>query len=193
MRLNEHWLWLGDPATPAEAGLTIFRAYPGSWWIAVVEEMIGPFEDRSILRAVRVACTPTIDGCELGPNEFGVIELSPRQPLQRGPKWQPVSQDELPQSVTEYDHSALEPVSGCCTTSDAIPQVVWRTTDQWEKYTDESPERSGRLASGWNAHPEGSLLFARGQTLEAGFVIVDLPPSAVENRPASGPPSHDAR
>ncbi len=34
VRLNERRLWLGAPVSPDEAGLTIFRAYPGSWWIA---------------------------------------------------------------------------------------------------------------------------------------------------------------
>lgn len=175
MQLNERWLCLGETVSPADAGLTIFRAFPGSWWIASGEVMIGPFDDRTILRAVRVACTPTIDGCERGPTKLGVAELSPRRRLQRGPKWQAIGEGELPTSVTAYDCQSLKPVSGCCTTFDALPKVAWGTADKWEAYFEELPTRGGRLASVWNAHPAGSLVFTREFELKAGFVVVEFP------------------
>ncbi|MCC6751704.1 MAG: hypothetical protein IT371_28890 [Deltaproteobacteria bacterium] len=175
MRLDERWLWLGEAVSARDAGVTIFQAHPGAWWIAVAAEMIGPFGDRCILRAVRVACSPTIDGCERGPAKLGVSELVPRQPLRRGPAWQEHPEAQLPPSVTTYDRRALDPVVGCCTTDDAPPKVTWGEAGGWDEYLDARPARGGALAAGWNAHPPGALIYALGMVLESGFVIVDLP------------------
>ncbi len=177
MRLNEHWLWLGPRVALSEAGVTVFRAFPGAWWIADGDEMLGAFDDRSILRAVRVACTPTIDGCEKGPHKFGIAELSSRRPLRRGPKWQIVAEADLPDSVTEYDRSALEPVRGCCTVSEAVPKIAESPISAWDQYIAQCPTSGGKLAATWNAHPKGSPVFLRGHSLDTGFVVVDLPPS----------------
>jgi hypothetical protein len=172
--LNERWLWLGEAISPVDAGVAVYEAYRGSWWLTVGGEMIGPFDDRSILRALRVACTPTIDGCERGPTQLGVNGLTPRRPLRRGPRWRPASEEELPASVTTYVREALEPVSGCCSVSDAMPTARWTSAEAWEGYVDEAPSRVGRLTREWNAHPAGCLLLAPASTLDAGFTVVDL-------------------
>lgn len=174
MELNERWLCLGEALSTADAGLSVYLAFPGAWWIAIDREMIGPFGDRSILRAVRIACTPTIDGCELGPRKLGVNDLSPRRPLARGPRWRQIFDDQLPSSVTRYDRHGLEPISGCSTIFDAMPNVSWGTVDGWERYLDQRPVRGGSLVSDWNAHPAGSLLFTREPALDGGFTIVEF-------------------
>ena len=175
MHLNDRWIWLGERHPLEETGVAIFRLYPGCWQLAYGSEALGPFEDRSILRAARIACTPCIDGCELGPSQLGIRELSsPRRPLRRGPHWQQFVEGDLPQSVTLYDKAALEPVRGCCTTFEAMPKVVWQSIDGWESYVDSEPVRGGQLRSAWNAHPPGSLLLG-GNELAVGFAIVDLP------------------
>jgi hypothetical protein len=186
MRLDERWLWLGDTLSARDAGIAVFQAHPGSWWIVTGNEMIGPLDDHSILRAVRVACTPTIDGCERGPTKLGITELSPRRPLRRGPRWREVSEAELPPSITVYDRRGLEPVSGCCTTSDSMPKVTWGSDEGWEAYLEERPARAGLLATTWNAHPRGSLVFSPGSALEVGFTVVDV--SAVRGAPGLDSP-----
>lgn len=178
MRLNERWLWLGDKISSTDAGLAIFRAYPGTWWLVNADEMIGPFADQSILRAVRIACTPTIDGCECGPAKLGVKDLLPRRPLEKGPRWLPVHEDKLPPSVTRYDLESLKPVSGCRTTFATLPKVRWEAPSGWEFYIEELPKRGGLLTADWNAHPAGSLLFTQELALESGFTIVDIPTAA---------------
>jgi hypothetical protein len=174
MDLNQRWPCLGETLSTADAGLSVFAAFPGAWWIAIDQEMIGPFDDRSILRAVRLACTPTIDGCELGPRRLGVRHLSPRCPLARGPRWRRVLDDPLPPGVTRYDRHGLEPISACCTVFDAMPNASWGTVDGWERYVNQRPVRGGRLVSEWNAHPAGSLLFTREPALDGGFTIVEF-------------------
>jgi len=159
----------------ADASVTVYRAYPGCWWVTVDGEMLGPFEDRNILRAVRIACTPTIDGCELGPTKLGLVDLAPRRALKRGAKWQQTREDELPPSVTSYDGDALVPVAGCCTVSEDMPKVTWGSLEGWQEHLDARPERAGHLAAAWNAHPKGSLLFTSEPSLEDGFVVTDLP------------------
>ncbi len=160
---NERWIWLGDRVSAVEAGVRIYRAHPGAWWLVVGGEMAGPYDDGSVLRAMRAACTPTMDGCELGPTKPGFAEL-PKIPLQRGPGWSEASEHELPSSATTYSVRALEPVSGCCTTFDTLPRVHW-----------EEPAR-GRLLSDWNAHPAGSLLVPQEPgTPHAGFTVIDVP------------------
>lgn len=155
--------------------MVLYRAFPNQWWLAHGGFGIGPFDDRTILRASRVACTPTIDGCELVSTKLGVTELSPRRKLERGRRWQELDPTELPASVTAYEREGLEPVSGCCTTFDAMPKVAWCPIDDWQVYLDAPPARSGRLRNGWNAHPAGSIVFAATSWLEDGLVIVDLP------------------
>jgi hypothetical protein len=174
MRLNERWLWLGDTLSVRDAGVAVFRAHPGSWWIVTGDEMIGTLDDQSILRAARVACTPTIDGCERGPTKLGITELSPRHPLRRGPRWREVSEAELPPSITVYDQRGLAPVSGCCTTSDSMPEVTWSGIEGWQAYLEERPACGGVLAATWNAHPRGSLVFSPSSALTLGFTVVDL-------------------
>jgi hypothetical protein len=139
--------------------------------------MSGPYDEDSILRAVRVACTPTIDGCEKGPHQLGVATFDDLRQMLRGPKWQELAPAELPASLTHYDSSALAPVSGCCTTDDTVPAVDWGVLVEGD------PSRArdavgfvGRLATSWNAHPSGSIVKADHKTLSGGFSIVDLPP-----------------
>lgn len=158
-----------------EAGVVVYRAFHGQWWVAQEGSMIGPFGDAAILRASRVACTPTIDGCELGPYQLGIREMSPKVPLRRGPRWQEVSLAQLPPSLTRYDRERLEPVSGCCTRFEAMPEVGWDSVDDWPSRLDPLSGRSGRLRTSWNAHPEGSIIVAPTQTLAEALVIVDLP------------------
>jgi hypothetical protein len=172
MRPNERWIWLGDTRSAADAGVDVFRAYPGCWFIAYGAEAFGPFDDRLILRATRMACTPCIDGCELGPSQLGARNLSPRRRLQRERSWQVVAEQDLPPSVTAYDRGALEPIKGCCTTFDAMPDVVWGDREGWETYVDDEPDRGGTLRLAWNAHPAGSLVFAKRLPTE-GLVVVD--------------------
>ena len=121
-----------------------------------------------------MACTPCIDGCELGPSQLGVRGLSPRRPFRRERSWQALAETDLPPSVTAYDHDALEPIKGCCTTFDAMPDVAWGNQSGWQTYLDDEPGRGGLLRSAWNAHPVGSLVFASKMPSE-WLVVVDLP------------------
>lgn len=189
MLLNERWLWLGETGSADECGITVFRAHPGAWWIVADGEMIGQLDDRSVLRALRIACTPAIDGCERGPTKLGVADLAPRRPFHRGQHWQSVGENDLPPSVTTYDSKALEPVTGCCTTFDAMPEVAWTSIEGWDAFLEERPARGGRLSAGWNAHPAGCLVFVHGVELESGFVVVDVP----EDELAPAPPSPKVR
>ena len=172
MQLNERWIWLGERVPPAELGLRIYLAHPGCWWLVTGNEMSGPFDDRSVLRAVRAACTPTLDGCELGPTRPGLAAL-PKQPVRKGPGWTEVSERAVPSSVTVYSAHALQPVTGCCTTFESLPKVSWDESLQPQVYG-LAPARSGRLLADWNAHPTGLLLFAMDEErLDKGFAIVD--------------------
>lgn len=175
MRLAERWPCTGDTMPAIECGIAAYRAHPDAWWIVVEHEMIGPFDARSILRAVRVACTPIPDGCERFGSILAVSEFRPRRPLRKGPRWRAFDENELPISVTVYDRAALAPVSGCVTTFDALPQVAWDASNHWQPFLDQRPARGGRLTKAWNAHPAGSLLFAEASGLGAGFTIVDAP------------------
>jgi hypothetical protein len=175
MLLNERWIWIGEPLPFAESGITIFRLYPGSWMLAYGSEALGPFDDRTILRATRIACTPCIDGCELGPPQAGVRALScARRPLRREARWREILLGELPVSVTVYDSVALEPVRGCCTTFAAMPKVGTNADDTWQAHMGSTTARGHHLLATWNAHPAGSVIVAEGD-LEAGFAVVDLP------------------
>jgi hypothetical protein len=174
VRIDERWLWLGDTLASADAGITILRAYPGAYWIVVGQEMLGAYDDNVILRTVRVACTPTIDGCELGPWKLGIADLGPRRRLNRNPTWVPVREDELPPSTTAYDRERLEPISGCCTRDGSMPKIGWGPIDDWQAYVESAPAHAGRLLARWNAHPAGSLVFADSTALAEGFTIIDL-------------------
>lgn len=171
--LDSRWLYLGDPVSATEAAVTVYRAFPGAWFLHHDGESIGPFEDRTILRALRVACTPTIDGCELGPHKLAVTELAPRRTATPGPRWVAVTERDLPPSVTAYDHAALEPVEGCCSTFDQMPTIIPDDSLAWEDFMSSRPAVTGRLGAAWNAHPAGSLVFAHEEGL--GLVVVDLP------------------
>jgi len=177
MELNERWLWLGDTLPLAESGVTLFRAYPGAWWLSFGSAMVGTFDARTVLRAVRVACTPTIDGCEHGPHKLAVHDLSPRRTVPRRKSWSVVTEPDLPPSITFYDREGLEPISGCKTTFDAFPRVEWEPIAAPAAYAEELTGESGRLLGTWNVHPRGSLIFTSDPaSLESGFAIVDLPP-----------------
>jgi hypothetical protein len=175
MRLDSRWLYLGDTLSAADAAVVVYRAFPGAWFLQHEADTIGPFEDREILRAVRVACTPTIDGCELGSHKLAVSELAPRRRARPGPRWVAVAERDLPPAVTTYDHAALEPVSGCCSTFERLATILPDGSLAWEDFVRSRPAATGRLRSAWNAHPAGSLLFAPSDALELGLTIVDLP------------------
>jgi hypothetical protein len=182
VRLNERWIWVGDTTSADDAGIVIYADFPGQWWLARGSEMAGPFDDRCVLRALRVACTPVIDGCEKGPGKSGFLELEERRPLKSRPKQYERTENELPPSTTVYDEEGLKPAVGCCTTFDAPPRVVWRTTEDWESFLDGGePAYGGVLDRTWNAHPRGSLVFCGNKTTFAGLAIVDLaPPMATQ-------------
>ena len=137
--------------------------------------MAGPFDDACILRALRIACTPVIDGCEKGPGKSGFVELEKRRPLKPRPKQYERAEDELPPSITAYDEAGLEPAMGCCTTFDAPPRVTWGTTEGWQSFLDSEPAHAGVLRTAWNAHPSGSLVFCNDETTFEGLTVVDLP------------------
>jgi hypothetical protein len=170
VHLDERWPWVRDTISAVELGIDIHREHPKAWWIVVGAEMFGPFDDRAILRAVRIACTPMIDGCSRGPTTFGLYDLEPRRPLRRAPSWQPVRQDELPPSVTTYGPAAVAPPN-----DDVLPRVDWSAGEDWTPYLAEAPGCAGRLATRWNVHPAGSLVFSDTPELAGGLVVVDLP------------------
>jgi hypothetical protein len=175
MLLNERWIYLGDPVSFEEAGVAIFRLHGGSWMLAAKSEALGPFDDGSILRAARVAVTPCIDGCELGPSQLGVRSLScARRPLRRGRGWQEVAVSELPVGVTNYECSVVEPVRGCCTTFAAMPKMASTDDDRWKAHLERPAARGATLLATWNAHPEGSVIVA-ANGFDAGFTVVDFP------------------
>jgi hypothetical protein len=174
VRLNERWIWVGDTASAKDAGVVVFADFPGQWWLARGAEMVGPLDDRCVLRALRVACTPVIDGCELGPGKSGFLELEKRRPLKARPRHYERAENELPPSVTIYDEEGLEPAIGCCTKFDAPPSVVWGTTGNWESFLESEPAHAGVLEKSWNAHPKGSLVFCDDKTTFAGLAVVDL-------------------
>lgn len=175
MRLDERWIWVGETVPANDAGIVVYADFPGQWWLARNSEMAGPFDDRSILRALRVACTPVIDGCEKGPPKSGFLELEKRRPLKPRPKRCERAEEELPPSVTRYDEEGMKPVSGCCTKFDAPPSVAWGTTAGWEAFLESEPRYAGALKEKWNAHLKGSLVFADDKTTFAHLAVVDLP------------------
>ena len=136
--------------------------------------MAGPFDDRCVLRALRVACTPVVDGCERGPAKSGFLELENRRPLKRRPKSYERAESELPPSVTTYDKEDLKPVTGCCTTFDEAPGVAWGTPVGWESFLGSERADGGILVRTWNAHPARSLVFCSDKASFAGLAIVDL-------------------
>jgi hypothetical protein len=182
VRLNQRWIWVGDTTSALDAGVVIYADFPGQWWLAQVSEMAGPFDDRCVLRALRVTCTPVIDGCEKGPAKSGFLELENRRPLKARPKRYERSESVLPPSVTVYDEAGLEPAVGCCTTFDAPPRVVWRTPVGWESLLDREPACGGVLESAWNAHPKGSLVYREDKKTLAGLTVVDLARSTAGSR-----------
>lgn len=175
MRLNERWIWVEDTTSADDAGIVIYADFPGQWWLARGSEMAGPFDDSCILRALRIACTPVIDGCEKGPGKSGFLELEKRRPLKPRPKQYERVEDELPPSVTAYDDEGLKPAVGCCTTFDAPPRVIWGTAEGWESFLDSEPAYAGVLEAAWNTHPNGSRVFCSDQKTFAGLTVVDLP------------------
>jgi len=174
MRPDERWLWLDDTLPPTDASVTIWRSYPGCYFISHGSMMSGPYDDGTVLRAVRVACTPTIDGCEKGPHRLGFAALEDLRPIERGPKWQQVTIDDLPASTTRYDADSLEPVSGCCTADDSQPRVDWQRTEDGAAWREVDHRIQGVLTRGWNAHPRGSVVLANDESLTDGFAIVDV-------------------
>ena len=175
MRIDERWLWLGETLSPVDASVVIWLSHPGCYFISSGLLMAGPWTETSILRAVRVACTPTLDGCEVGPHRRGFDALEDLRPLHRGPRWQVVTEKELPPSLTRYEPSALEPVSGCCTIDDSVPEVSWSGESTAAVFAPESMPLSGRLSRAWNAHPPTSMVLAHDEGLRQPFVIMDLP------------------
>ena len=171
MRPDERWLWLDDTLPPTDAFVTIWRAYPGCYFISHGSMMSGPYDDGAVLRAVRVACTPTIDACEKGPHRLGFAALEDLRPIERGPNWQEVAIDDLPASTSLYGRDSLEPVSGCCTTDDSRPTVEWQ---HGGASTEVDHRIKGVLTRSWNAHPHGSVVLANDENLTDGFAIVDV-------------------
>ena len=192
MRLNERWIWVGDTSSPADAGITIYVDFPGQWWLARGGELAGPFEDSQILRALRVACTPVMDGCEKGPGKSGFLELAGRRALKPRPRQSARGADDLPPSISIYDQAGLEPVSGCCTRFDSAPPVVWGAMEGWEAFRDQKPAYAGLLSSPWNAHPQGSPVYCEDKTTFSGLTIVDLP-ARCERIQQNEAPRHERR
>jgi hypothetical protein len=178
MRLNERWIWVGDTTSANDASVIVYADFPGHWWLAMGLEMAGPFDDSSILRALRVGCTPVIDGCEKGPAKSGFLELEKRRPLKRRPRQHERAEEELPPSITVYDEEGLKPAVGCCTTFKAPPRVIWGTREGWEAFLESEPAYAGVLERTWNAHPKGSLVFCNEKTTLADLTVVDLPITA---------------
>ncbi len=183
MRLNERWIWVDETTSAKEAGVVVYMDFPGQWWLARHAEMAGPYDDRCILRALRVACTPVIQGCERGPPKSGFLELEKRRPLKPRPKHFERAEADLPASVTLYDEEGFKPIAGCCTKFDAPPSVAWRATEGWESFLESEPACAGDLKGTWNAHPKGSVVFCDDKKTFTGLTIVDLPGATGAVRP----------
>lgn len=177
MRLGERWIWVGDTTSAEQAGVVVYFDHPGQWWLARDTEMAGPFGDGQILRALRIACTPVIDGCEKGPPKSGFLELENRRAHKARPRQYERAAHELLPSVTAYDAQGLEPAVGCCTRFDALPRVAWGPIAGWDAYRDRAPAHAGVLERSWNAHPRGSLVFCNDEDTLAELTVVDLPDS----------------
>jgi hypothetical protein len=145
VRLNERWIWVGERTSAEDASITVYADFPGQWWLAQGREMAGPFDDSRILRALRVACSPVMDGCEKGPAKSGFLELEDRRALKPRPKQSERAADDLPPSISVYDREVFEPAIGCCTRFDSPPPVVWGPIDAWESFLDEKPAYGGSL------------------------------------------------
>lgn len=146
----------------------------------------GPFHPNDVLRALRLASTLVPDGCELGPWQPGIC-LFPPATLPRPHEWSRFDSTWLPPSVSRY--SAAD-VSGavhetCCSPPLDEPRVAWGAAPPGaapeellalarERHPDLAPTRTGTLHRAWNAHPAGSPVLARTETLEGPFLVVDL-------------------
>ncbi len=130
MQLDRLWPVAGDTASPRDAGVEVYEEHPDCFWLVRHGEMRGPFDRRSILRALRVACTPLIDGCELGPSKSGFFDLPGPHPF--NPRLTQSFRDpsELPESMTRYTASVTSVTKG------ADGEII--------------------LARSWNLHPKGS-------------------------------------
>jgi hypothetical protein len=150
----------------------------------------GPFDPRDILRAWRLANVRVPDGCERGPWQWGInlFKLAPvPHPSERlrrhDPTW-------LSPSVSAYSGSDIDSVVNeiCCAPAHDAPRVNWgalgstyglRELRQLARlrFPDAGCEAAGLLKREWNAHPVGSAVLARSETLLDAFLVVDLPPT----------------
>jgi hypothetical protein len=183
VRLNERWTWTGDTISPDESGIVIWCDWPGHWWLVLGSEMVGPFDDSCILRALRVANTPVIDGCELGPSQLGWFELENRRALSQRRNASVRHQADLPPSTTSYDEEGLAAVVGCCSRFDSPPHVNWNGIDDWQPFRETPPSHAGTLERAWNAHPAGSLVFCDDTETLAGLTLIDLPVASTDGPP----------
>ena len=172
VQANERYIWFDLWGSPRDESIEAYRAFKGCWFLVRGDEMIGPYQDESILRAYRMAGTLCINGCELGPGMPGWFVLGQARALRRHPKWTRLEEDELPPSLTHYEPCGLEPVGGCCTTFDSWPRLV-PGPPLWSDFTDQEPELWGYLKQSWNAHPAGSLVLTQ-DPMELGMSIIDL-------------------
>lgn len=170
---NERWAWQDGWGWERDASVTAYRAFANTWFLVRGSEMLGPYGDKEILRMLRIASCPCVDGCQLGPPGLGWYAVGEPRPSRREHYWVATPQEELPPSVTRYQAEGLEPVGCCCSNFDSWPRLV-SGQPQWELYIEDEPPLWGYLEQSWNAHPAGSLVMTQ-EPMERGLTILDWP------------------
>lgn len=148
----------------------------------------GPFLPNEALRALRLANTYVPEGCELGPWTLGMALLQTGELPAHPGDWSRFAPAWLPPGVTFYRGADLDLVvnESCCAPPTERPLLVQRAAQGYaptelqalvHARSEETPlQPRGVLGRQWNAHPEGSPVWAAAESLDSGFAIVDLPP-----------------
>lgn len=170
---NRRWAWHDGWGWGRDTSIEAYRASPNQWFLVRQQEQLGPYGDDLILRMLRLASCPCVDGCQLGPPGLGWRELGQARPGGPLHYWVATPESELPPSQSHYDASGLEPVGCCCSTFDSMPQLM-NGEPLWSLFVKEEPALWGYLRQSWNAHPAGSLVLTQ-DPMEHGMCIVDWP------------------
>ncbi|MBS2034428.1 hypothetical protein JST97_05560 [bacterium] len=179
VRANERWAWNDGYGWERDPSVQAYRAYADHWFLVRGQEMLGPFRDDQILRMLRIASCPCVDGCQLGPPGLGWYAVGRPRQSRKEHYWVMTCEDELPASWTRYEPEDLQPVGCCCSNFDSWP-ILRLGEPLWKLYTSQEPALWGYLKQSWNAHPAGSLVLTQ-DPMDLGLSVIDWP-----QQPAKG-------
>jgi hypothetical protein len=185
---------------PVEPAAYVIVSHParGLWvtekgWTAR-SSAAGPFRADQVLRALRLANTRIPQGCELGPWQTGLELFATSTLPSHANDWQRVEEDWLTPSVSRYAGSSIDQVVNetCCARPTDRPCVAF-DSDQPHSASDVrehmevawpelNPVFAGVLLRPWNAHPEGSAVWAHDHDLEGDFAVIDFPAARLDAR-----------